>query len=177
MKFASLPVVAIFILIATLQMSVTSCKKDTVTVTDTLYVPVGDTAFSFALLTGTPWKIQEIRGVTGNNPYYYLRGSVSSTQSFDNEYIVFNTDKTGTYYDNGGTGTPITWDFEDSTFTKLHYSVPFPSGTVVAHWEHIVYRKGGIRYGEYFINGADYSHSEGIRIPKNSGAVNLKLAN
>ena len=176
MKFISLPVVAVFIIIASLQISVTSCKKDTLTVTDTLYLPSTDTAFSFALLTGTPWKIQEIRGVTGNSPYYYLRGSNASTQSFDNEYIVFNTDKTGTYYDNGGTGTPITWDFEDSTFTKLHYSVPFPSGTVVAHWEHISYKNGGIRYGEYFINGSYYSHSEGIRIPKNSGAVNLKLA-
>jgi hypothetical protein len=176
MKSIGFPVVAIFMLMASLQISVSSCGKETVT--DTILLPSKDTSFSFALLTGSTWKLQEIRGVTGNKPYYYLRGNYEFiTQSFDNEYIVFNADNTGTYYDNGGTGTPMTWKFEDTTFTKLQYTIPFPSGTVVAHWEHIVYKNGGIRYGEYYINGTLYSHSEGIRIPTGSGAVNLRLSN
>ena len=176
MKLVSLPVVAVFILVTSLQISVTSCEKETTTVRDTIILPSTDTAFSAALLTRTPWKLQELRGVTNNTPHYYRRGSNTNTQSFDNEYIVFNANKTGTYYDNGGTSIPMTWDFENATFTKLQFTVPFPSGTVIVHWEHIIYKNGGIRYGEYFINGSANSHSEGIRLPKDSGAVDLRLA-
>jgi len=183
-----LPLLAIVAIIFAFQLTMTSCGKneliklthDTVTVRDTITVRDTlnlDTAITLSMLTGTSWKIQEIRGVTGNAPYYYLRGGASNTQSFDYEYMTFNADSTGIVTDNGGTHTPITWKFANAEKTSITYSVPFPDGTVLVTWEHMTYKKGGIRYGEYFTNlgNGKNSHSEAIRIPLNSGNVNVRL--
>lgn len=186
MKFYfGLPLVAIVGLMFTFQICVSSCSKDetikydTVTVKDTITVrdtiALKDTAITLQMMTSTPWKIQEIRGVTGNAAYYYLRGGSSNTQSFDNEYMTFNSDNTGIYTDNGGTNTPITWSFANAQKTSLTYTVPFPDGTLNVTWEHMVYKNGAIRYGEYFIHGTSNSHSEGIRIPLNSQNANVRL--
>ncbi|SFD03636.1 hypothetical protein SAMN05518672_101147 [Chitinophaga sp. CF118] len=189
MKFSiGLPLIAIVCMLAVFQVSVSSCGKDetikydTVTVRDTLIVrdtiTLKDTAITLELITSTPWKLQEIRGVNDNTPYYYLRGGSSNTQSFDHEYITFKTDMTGVYTDEGGTGTPMTWKFVNAAKTIMTYTIPFPSGTVVDTLEHLTYKNGGIRYGEYFYdpNGGRHVHSEAIRIPKNATSnINLRL--
>jgi hypothetical protein len=188
MKFSTgLPFLAILGLIATFQISFSSCSKDnetikydTITVRDTLTVTdtlvIKDTAITLELITGTAWKFQEIRGLNNNKPYYYLRGGLLNTQSFDNEHILFNADKTGVYTDEGKTNTPMTWDFANAEKTSLTYTIPFPSGTVIDTLEHIMYKNGALIFGEYFKDGINYVHSQAIRIPVNATSnANVRL--
>src|SRR6185295_18252740 len=80
--------------------TVTVEKTDTVTVRDT--VTITDTTVTEAILTANPWKLLEIRGVNEGEVLYYLRGGSSNTDSYDNEYYVFNSDHTGYEITNAG---------------------------------------------------------------------------
>ena len=86
--------------------TVTVEKKDTVTVKDTLTITdtltIADTLVTEAILTANPWKLLELRGVNEGVVLYYLRGGLSNTDNYDNEYYVFNADHTGYEMDNAG---------------------------------------------------------------------------
>lgn len=186
MKFiAGLPILLVIALMATFQVSVSSCEKgdlvrdtivirDTITITDTLQLK--DTAISTALLASTPWKLQELRALQDNYPIYYLRGSNESTLDFDQEYVVFNSDKTGTYFDSYAIPFPLTWDFANASQTSIQFTIQYPSGPRVVTWEHIIYRNGAIRYGEYYKDGSVNTNAQGIRIPKSATTnANMRL--
>lgn len=147
------------------QTSFTSCKKETITKTDT--VVVKDTAISLELLTSNSWKVQELRGVTGNTITYYLRGGSSNTENFDAEYITFNAAKTGIYFDASGVTHQMTWDFSSSTNTKLTFVIQnngIPSQTVI--FDNIRYKNKALYYDQYWTYNNINCHAQGIRIAK-----------
>src|SRR5579863_550825 len=141
-----------------LQISFSSCTKTntvTKTVTDTVTVIQKDTinkdtALTAAILTANSWKIQEMRATFGGSSIYYLRGGSNNTQSFDNEYVTFNSDHTGLYSDNTGVQTTLTWNFSDATNTGLIWTWNAPPTPVLITWENLYYKNGGIHYDEFF---------------------------
>lgn len=175
-KIFGLSIFTAFIALFTMQVGFVSCSKDkdtitvrdTIKVTDTVTVKPVDTTVTTQILTANGWKIQEIRGVTGNANLYYQRGNTANTntQSFDNEYITFKSDKTGTYVDNNGGQSNLTWDFANAQNTTLTITVFFPSGTITMTWDHLCYKNKSIKYEEFFTSKGVNSHSYGVRIPK-----------
>jgi hypothetical protein len=165
-------VILTFVLV--FQSSITSCKKtetiiktvvDTITVTKTDTLQEKDTALTKAILTANPWRIQELRALFGSDYIYYLRGGSNNTQSFDNEYITFNSDNTGIYVNDAGAQTSLTWNFSDPTNRKLVWIWNLPTPVTVT-WENITYDDGAIRYTEYFTQNGISVLSSGVRIPK-----------
>lgn len=159
---------------AIIQNSFTSCTKtntvtktiiDTVTVIQKDTLLEKDTALTAAILTANSWKIQFNRSVIGNDTFYYVRGGTSNSINFDNEYITFNTNNTGTYTDNFGTQTTFTWNFTNATNTTLSWTWNL-STPIVVFWENIYYKNGTLRYDEYSNRSGQYEESFEIRIPK-----------
>jgi hypothetical protein len=177
-KLLSLSTLSAFILLM-MQAGVTSCTKevivrDTVTITkkDTLIkkdtVIIKDTAISLQLLTSKSWKLEEIRGVEGNTILYYKRGATGNTENFDIEYITFNANKTGIYFDAVGSTHQMTWDFANAENTKIIFIVqnpaPIPSQTVV--YENLRYKNGALLFDEYWSYNNRNTHAQVIRIPR-----------
>lgn len=67
--------------------------------------------------------IQEKRGLNGGNLVYYLRGGSSNTESFDNEYVKFESNNTGVYHDNAGFERVIAWLFSNSDNSTLQFTM------------------------------------------------------
>ena len=151
-----------FFLMAT-QLSLTSCTKTTETTKyDTVY---RNETINMSILTANSWKIEEIRAVSGNSVIFYQRGGTSNTQNFDNEYITFKTDGSGTYVDNTNTSYTLNWKFTDSTYSVLTYTLNLPT-PLFDTWENIVYKNGAIMYDEYNDQSGTNNLSTIIRIPK-----------
>jgi hypothetical protein len=149
----------------TLYDTVTVTKRDTVTVTKRDTLTIKDTSITLSLLTSTAWKLQEIRGVNNNTPYFYFRGGTNSGQSYDNENITFYTTKTGKYVDPNGYSSSFTWDFVGTDSSKINYTVAFPTVTTLIHWENLRYKNGALYYDEYFTQNASNEHAQAVRIP------------
>jgi hypothetical protein len=148
--------------------TVTIQKTDTVTVRDTL--TIADTMVTEAILTANPWKLLEIRGVDEGSVLYYLRGGLSNTTSYDNEFYEFNADHTGHEVDNGGTDHSILqWELSNPDNPKLAitYMIVAPT-TMVVTWDNLRFKNNSLYYDEYYFNpvvGNDF-HGQGIRIAK-----------
>ncbi len=160
------------------QTSLSSCTKtetiiDSIirTKTDTLITIIRDTLqekdtlLTTALLTATPWKLQEVRALSGGTYIYYTRGGTSNSQSFDNEFITFHTDNTGSYTDNGGATTSFSWHFTDATNTELVWIWNLAQPVTIT-WENIVYDYGSLRYTEYYTQFGTNVLSSEVRIRK-----------
>lgn len=177
-KVVSLSSISFLLILLMFQSGLTSCKKETITVTktDTLTVTktdtlvIKDTAITLQLLTGTSWKVQEMRGVVGGAITYYLRGGSSNTENFDNEYITFNSNKTGIYFDANNAMHQMTWDFSNANNTKLTFIVsnpsPLPPQTTI--WENLRYKNGALLYDQYWTYNNVNAHAQAVRIPRNS---------
>ncbi|HEY8917165.1 MAG TPA: hypothetical protein VIM87_12025 [Chitinophaga sp.] len=186
MKFLSaLPVVAI-VALASLQVSVSSCSKentdtlivrDTVRITDTLQLK--DTAMTTAILTSTAWKTQESRWVRNNgNISYYLRGGSSNTESLAIQTLTFRADGTGTHYNADGYTVQFNWEWLNNEKTSLKYidHYPAPTGDHTVTWEHIVYKNGAIKFGEYVTRTGETLVGYSIWIPVSfTQNANLRL--
>jgi len=179
-----------FTFIIMLQAGVSSCTKDhtiydTVTVhktdtldhtiydtiivnkTDTLIIK--DTAISLELLTANAWKMQEIRGVIGSEIIFYQRGGTTNTENYDNEFIRFNADNTGSLYDANGAIHQIVWAFSNEAKTKITFVVsnpaPLESQTVI--YENVRYKNKALLFDQYWTYNNVNSHVQVIRIPAN----------
>jgi hypothetical protein len=174
--FIASPFVALSFLLS-FQVGVTSCTKtetiidtvtktivDTVIVVDTLQET--DTPLTAAILTANSWKPLEMRALVNDTYVYYVRGGSSNTQSFDNEYMTFNSNNTGIYHDNAGGETTFTWSFTDATNKKLIWVWNNPTGIINVTWENINYDDGAIRYTEYYQQFGYNILTAAIRIPK-----------
>jgi hypothetical protein len=162
--YGGISLVAFIIMLSALQVSVVSCTKES---TDTITVIQKDTTVNLQIITANPWKIQEIRGLRGTNKtLYYLRGATGNTDNFDNEYIVFNTDKTGMYTDNNGGKSNLTWDFATSDSSRIAYTVSFPGNPITITWSNLSFKDGRLKYEEYYTNAGINVHTYGIRIPR-----------
>jgi len=177
--FLGLSAFSITIFLFTLQTGVTSCTKETIshdTVTvikkDTLIkkdtVIIKDTALTIEILTANSWKMQEMRGVLGSTNRYYLKGGTSNTESFDNEYITFNQNNTGTYVQNDGTQRSITWSITNGTYAKIVWTLYNTPATFSITWDNIRYKNKSLYYDDYYTDGNLNlnEHSQQIRIPK-----------
>jgi hypothetical protein len=160
--FSSLTIIAA-LLICT--MGATSCTKtNTMIKTDTVDVPQKDTMVTAAILTANSWEAIYDRASVGGNILIYVRGAAGNTMDLDNEYITFNANNTGTYTDNSGNQTSLTWNFTDSTNTTLVWTWNL-STPVTVTWEHLSYHDDSIQYTEYYyMNGVSALSSE-IRVP------------
>jgi hypothetical protein len=177
-SFLSVAVIAIVCLQFGIVGSMTSCTKtdtvhdtvikiqtDTIIKNHTDTLQEKDTLLTVAILTANSWKLQFARSLWGNVIVNYERGGSSNTQSFDNEYMTFNANGTGTYTDNVGTQTSFTWNFTDATNKKLIWVWNLPTPVTIT-WEDIVYDDAAIRYTESYTNaGNNYVGSE-MRIPR-----------
>src|SRR5260221_4600876 len=148
--------------------TVTVIRGDTVTVKDT--VTIKDTVLTAEILASHPWKVKELRAVNEGTIEYYLRGGFSNTISFDNEYTVFNADKTGNTVDNAGySHTIFSWDLTTTDKTTLTFTIENITGiTTAVTWDNIRYKDKNIYYDDYYTDsytGWDY-HGQEIRIPK-----------
>ncbi|MDF2188784.1 hypothetical protein [Paraflavitalea sp. CAU 1676] len=112
--------------------------------------------------------MQELRGVLGNSIRYYSRGGNSNTESFDNEYITFNKDNTGTYVQNNGIQRSITWSFSNEAHTKLTLTLYNTPATFTVTWDNIRYKNKSLYYDDYYTDGNLYlnEHSQQIRTPR-----------
>jgi len=150
--------------------SLSSCKKEDViqnvtNVTDTIYAEHPITA---QLICTNNLQIQEVRGVRGGSILYYLRGGSGNTQSFDNEYIKLNTDNSGLYHENSGIERAITWNFTNSTNTKLVVNFTNTPASFSVTWDNIRYKDGKWYYDEYYTDGntGQNSHAQFVKVPK-----------
>ena len=161
------------IVLLIIQTGSTSCTKenivyDTVTVIKKDTLIIKDTAISLQLITANSWRVEEIRGVEANTILYYKRGATGNTENFDIEYITFNANKTGIYYDGVGTTHSMTWDFSNAELTKITFivenPVPIPSQTVV--YENLRYKNGALLFDQYWSYNNRNAHAQVIRTKK-----------
>lgn len=108
--------------------------------------------------------MEEITILTGDQFYYYKKGASGNTANFDQDYVKFNIDKTGTYTYYGQTST-LTWDFVEGRKNKVKYrlnrAVP-----VDITWDNISFSGDSIRYSEQYLTNTLKSMSAGLRIGK-----------
>ncbi len=120
------------------------------------------TADPLTLLTQHLWKIDELRGVTGNTADYYKRGGNTNTVNFDNNYeIKFNADGTG-YNQVNGQNSPLSWSYTNPDRTSL--TITFQGSTI--NWENIAVRNTVLQYTEYFVNGGANALGQIKRSPR-----------
>jgi len=170
MKYFPKLLICCTVILVILFSGMSSCSKEQViqnNITDTVYVNT-EVAITAALISANKWMIEEARGVRAANNFYYLRGGSSNTQSFDNEYIKFETNNTGTYQDNTGVLRNITWNFSNADNTKLQIFFTNTPANFTVTWENIRSKNGKISLDEYFTDGntGANSHGQFIRIPK-----------
>jgi hypothetical protein len=178
-RFFSFSFIILFILLSTVQVTSTSCTKEELvhdTVTKTLHDTVikvqhdtisRDTALTVQILTANSWKLQEYKGVEGNTNVVYIRGAAGNNVNYDNEYITFNSNGTGGYYDpNYNYTSPLTWNFVNTDNTKLIMTINFPTGAEVVTWDHIIYKNKSLMFDQYWTKGTVNSHTQNIRIPR-----------
>jgi hypothetical protein len=171
-KFICTGLIGVLILFS-FQFELSSCTKtNTITKTDTVIqiqkdtITIKDTALTPAILTANSWKYQEIRATFGGSYIYYLRGGSNNTQSFDNEYVTFNSDHTGLYSDNAGGQTTLTWNFTDASNTTLVWIWNVSPTPVTVTWEHLSFKNGAIHYDEFFTQNGENELSSATRVPK-----------
>ena len=171
-KFSGISFVCIVVILFIIQGGVSSCTKDpeivTVTEIDTVYVIKQDTLPSAAILSAHSWKVLEERGVNGGSLLYYLRGGTGNTINLDNEFITFNSNNTGTLTIQSGNTYSFTWNFVNSTNTKLTWTVQNSPATYTITWDNIRYKNGNLYMDQYYTDGnnGNHSHTQQIRIPK-----------
>lgn len=160
-----------FIVLFILQSATSSCTKentiyDTLTVIKRDTIIIKDTAISLQLLTANSWKVEELRGVQGNNEIvYYKRGATGNTENFDPEYITFNSNKTGVYYDAFRTTHQITWDFLNADNTKLTFTIlkTAPETNHTVTYENLRYKNGALLFDQYWTYKGVNSHAQAVR--------------
>ncbi|MGC4036373.1 MAG: hypothetical protein QM764_10440, partial [Chitinophagaceae bacterium] len=159
---SALVIVTVLLILISVQGGLTSCtkdhtiydtvtviKKDTVTIKDTILQK--DTLVTESILTANSWKIQELRGVNEGAVLYYLRGGSSNTDSYDNEYFVFNSNHNG--YENNNSNVIFNiqnWQL-DEVKGKLTFTYNLSSTlSMVVTWDNLRYKNGSIYYDEYY---------------------------
>ena len=151
MSISKYPLIVLFISLAIIH---SSCKKP-------LEPKTAD-----ELLTGSLWQIEEIRYLKLNVEQHYKRGASDNTVNYDNEYIKFESNKTGTLYGSLAPA-PVTWSFANPEKTKLQFTVQFQGvAPILVTWENILFSEQSIRYTEYYIQDGAMALGEGIRTPR-----------
>lgn len=177
-KVQAYSVAASILLLSFIQVGTTSCtkevevivrdtidreviKRDTLRDTIEIAIPPIDT---LAVLTAKEYHMEEITILQNDKFYYWKRGATGNTAAFDQEYIKFNTNKTGTYFYYGQTNT-LNWDFVNGDKTRIKYTLNRTTPINIT-WENISYSGDSLSYSEYYILGDLNSMATGLRIAK-----------
>jgi len=133
-----------------------------------------DTLVDINLLTSGQWKMESVYGMLDNSILGYTRGVQSNTQSFDNEYYIFNKDFTGHEIDNSGYTHHIpNWELIQSpnrtTLKMTYYNTPNGSIRMTIIWDYITLKNGMLHFEEYYFNPQLYASFRGkvVRSRKN----------
>jgi hypothetical protein len=94
-------------------LTVSSCKKDTVTTTITVHDTItGSTLSKAQILANHTWEVKSTYQDLSGTTLYYVRDSINTVgANEDTIRITFTTSGTGTYRDNYGTLWNTTWAF------------------------------------------------------------------
>ena len=143
-----------------------SCQEQKVITPNTLPCPDSITTKTpEQILTGSAWKVEDLRYVQNNSYLYYIRGRGHNTANYDGEYTEFFSDNTGINHGWNSDNIPLTWSFIDPEKTTIRYVLQYPTPVTVT-WENMLFTEKSIRYTEsYTKEGINYLVA-GIRTPK-----------
>ena len=111
-----------------------------------------------SLLVSNVWQIQKIHVLQNNVVLFYERGGQNNDYNYDNDYLKFEKDGTGTYTA-GGNVYNITWQFDNVSRTELTYLLhdyangqPWPGVDLEIKLENIFLSESSFRYAELYTN-------------------------
>jgi hypothetical protein len=103
------------------------------------------------------WKLEEIRFLQDNVPYYYSRtDAINSTIRMDDDFVIFYDQGNGVYHESNGDEYELNWKQDEKN--NLIYQIKrfrFNKDLMVT-WENIECTGETISYTEY------YTHANGI---------------
>ena len=105
------------------------------------------------------WEMQEIRFLYDNERYYYQRDNYAeSNMNFNNDYIIFNCEGTGTYHQSNNIDYKLQWHFLENKKNAIEFTISkFRNNSdLVVNWENIELSANLIKYTEY------YTHRNGL---------------
>lgn len=159
-----------FTAISLAMFTTTSCTKEKTIIEQ----KAEDTLIDINILTSARWKMESVYGMLGNGIVGYARGANSSTQSFDNEYYLFNKDFTGYEVDNSGNTHNIpSWELIQSagrtTLKMTYYNTLNGSISMTIIWDYLTLKNGMLHFEEYYFNPQLYAsfHGKIVRSKKN----------
>lgn len=155
-------IIATFSFIILVSFSTTSCTKEKTIIEQ----PTADTLVDVNLLTSAKWKMESVYGILGNSVVGYTRGAQGNTQSFANEYYLFNKDFTGYEIDNAGyTHNIPKWELiqsTDRTTLKItYYNTANGSIQMTILWDYLTFKNGMLHFEEYYFNPQLYASFHG----------------
>ena len=131
---------------------VISCKKDS---NDPPEVVISRDS----LLVSNAWQMQQITFVQNDGTVlFYERGGQNNTWNYDNDYLKFEKNGTGSY--NAGTQQfELTWQFDNSDKTELSYTIhnyanggPQQGSNLDIKLENVYLSESSFRYAELYSN-------------------------
>jgi hypothetical protein len=160
------------VLLSSAQFGLSSCQKEVIKIVkDTVELKVevpgpvpAPPIDTLAVLTGKEYHMEEITILQEDEFFYYKKGQAGNTAQFDQDFIKFNANKTGSYSYSGQTHT-IEWDFIGNAKTRIRYTLNRPTPIVIT-MENISYSGDTLSYTEYYTVGAIKSMSSVLRIAR-----------
>lgn len=111
-----------------------------------------------SLLVSNVWQIQKIHVLQNNVVLFYERGGQNNDYNYDNDFLKFEKNGTGTYTA-GSTVYNITWHFDNVGRTELTYLLheyangqPSPGIDLEIKLENIFLSESSFRYAELYTN-------------------------
>lgn len=128
-----------------------SCKKDYP------YNPHGQENRD-NLIAKNVWQIQHIYTVQNNVEFIYERGGQNNTFNYDNDYLSFEKNGTGTY-EAGNDQYVIAWQWDNTSKTELTFTIhdyangqPAQGIDLIVKLENIYLSETSFRYAEIYTN-------------------------
>lgn len=128
-----------------------SCKKDS--------DDPPQTAISRdSILVSRIWQMQKIHVLQNNTLLFYQRGGQNNSWNYDNDYLKFEKDGSGTYTA-GSDVYDITWQFDNSDKTEISYTLhdyanghPEDGIDLEIKLENVYLSETSFRYAELYTN-------------------------
>jgi hypothetical protein len=126
-----------------------------------------------SLLVSNTWQIRHIYSVQNNIVFFYERGGQNNTYNYDNDFLKFDKDGTGTYTA-GSSHYNITWQFDNSDKTEMSYTIynyangqPYEGLNHQVKLENVFLSFTSFRYSEIYTNeNGTHTVSSVYREPK-----------
>ena len=110
------------------------------------------------LIAKNVWQIQQIYTVQNNVEFFYERGGQNNTFNYDNDYLSFEKNGTGTY-EAGSDQYNINWQWDNTDKTELSFTIhdyangqPAQGIDLVVKLENVYLSETSFRYAEIYTN-------------------------